>query len=174
MTLSSRLLTLLSAIVCSLAPTDAFTQAPSTPPLPETYYVPSKRENCQAEINAEHKTVLVRERGKAEILWQYPGWRRSLLLFDCHHAAIFHVGRLLSAGDITGNRIIISFVKDGQLIRTWSLQDLIFDLRNLTPANNYWRWGETNGIDQNGRLTLETVEKRRLYFDPSTGNLVEP
>ena len=168
-----RLLALLLATMCSLA-ASAAAQVPAAPPAPETYYVPSKRENCQAEINAERQEMLVRERGKTEILWRYPGWRRSFLLFDCHHGAIFHVGRLLSAGDIAENLTIISFLKDGNVIRTWRLKELIFDLRNLVPANGYWRWGETNGIDQDGRLTLETVEKRRLHFDPSTGAMIEP
>ncbi len=172
--MTHRALTTLFATLALLAGLSAAAQADmATHARPSDQVICSANETVCADmrVDPDHTTV----RAGDDVLWRVDRWFRDAYLTDdgAHLVAGEHGFVMLKAADGHAETVILTFWTDGQLIRTVTLAEIVGDLDNLWRSVSHYRWGTTDGFDENGRFVLHTVENRRIAFDVATGEIVE-
>jgi len=108
-------------------------------------------------------------------LWEMRGWPYAGYLDDD--------GEYVAAGDwdvqvlrrgYSGDEVIVSFYRRGDLIKSLRVTDILRRPKNLgAPSEAGYHWGAWVGFVGLHRFALETAEGRRLVYDVTTGGLVE-
>jgi hypothetical protein len=149
----------------------SFGDTPLPPPTVREVWSANRRFVAKMEPKTETTVVYrVETDGKRTRQWTMHGWFRvASLADDGEHLVAGHGGINLLPLSVTRNEPMIRFFKRGELIATVTLGDLIKDQRNLKRTASHLCWGNYLGLDEKGRYTVETVERKILVFDVTTG-----
>lgn len=100
-------------------------------------------------------------------LWSLPGWYRSIFispdgktLVTCYDGL-----NLLGRDDRRVETVMATFHHADGTRRNVTLGDLFLLLGSMPKTVSHYRWGHCVGFDKTGRFEIDTVEKRRLYYD---------
>jgi hypothetical protein len=70
--------------------------------------------------------------------------------------------------------IAVEFYRDGKLLKSYKVDDLVFNLTALPHSVSHYRWLEDAGEDlENNTIWIKTYEGRHLVFDMTTGKVIE-
>ncbi len=117
------------------------------------------------------RTELYRD---GSLLWWVPGVYRDLHVADDGlHLVAGYDGLNLLQPDYGPDTTMLTFWRQGSLLREVPLKELIVDLGSLPATVSHYLWGRVLGIDGQGRLVVQTIEKRWIAFDPATGRASE-
>lgn len=168
---------LILILLCSAAV--AFADSPLEAPMDKI--VCSNNQKYCAFLDYEHNRTTVyqiqrrssgKERHRRE-LWTMPGWfRNAALADDGEHLIVgYDGGNLLNLGS-RSNQTMLSFYRQGELLREIKLNQLIEDFTKLPRTMSHYAWCRSYGFDRSGKYAVTTFEKRRFEFDPATGESV--
>jgi hypothetical protein len=108
---------------------------------------------------------------KAARLWTVPGWHRAGFLADDgeHFVVGYFGGNLLNREHNKPDQVMLSFFRQGTLIRVVRLDEVIVDRAQLRRTVSHYAWGELVGFVGPRRFAVDTIEQRRLVYDVATG-----
>lgn len=70
--------------------------------------------------------------------------------------------------------IAVEFYRDGKLLKSYKVDDLVFNPMALPHSVSHYRWLEDAGEDlENNTIWVTTYEGRHLVFDMTTGKVIE-
>jgi hypothetical protein len=69
---------------------------------------------------------------------------------------------------------MLTFWKDGKLVRTVTVDELIPDKKILQRTVSHYSWGSISGLTKNGLLEVILEDGSKHYFDPTTGRRSKP
>lgn len=107
-------------------------------------------------------------------LWQIGGYYPVLFLADN--------GKGLVAGHAEGNLLpettrpdeaLIRFLSPDQSIKTVRVGEVLPDLKSLPKTVSHRAWGNYLGFDRAGRFGIGLYDGRSLWFDVTSGKLLE-
>lgn len=135
-------------------------------PLPAAYEVKSPDGKFVARTVPGAATTIT-ARGSDTPLWSLPGWYRSMFLSpDGKTLVTCYDGlNLLGRDDRRVETVMATFHHADGSRRNVTLGDLFLLLGSMPKTVSHYRWGQCIGFDKAGRFEIDTVEKRRLYYD---------
>lgn len=152
-------------------------RADSPPERPSRYTIYSRNRAFQAVLDPKSDTTTVYKLGKEQRkvrLWSMPGWYRvAYLANDGRHLVIGFDGMNLLPLNYRKEWKMVSFYDRGQLIRSYSLAQVILDCQNLRATASHFAWGTYWGINKRGEFVIDTEENRRLVYDVATGRRIK-
>jgi hypothetical protein len=114
--------------------------------------------------------VYKRSKGKTNKLWSMDGWYRvAALAADCEHFVTGYDGVNLLPDKFAANIVLLSFYRNGSLIRHVILSELVKDLAKLEKTASHWSWGNYVGIEKGTRYRIVTIDQGEVVFDMKTG-----
>jgi hypothetical protein len=157
---------------------------------PVTRKLTSGNRSCWAVTDAKRKvTTAYRAAGKAKPsgdgaagskqtkgkdveIWQIPGWYRvAALSRDCAYLVTGYDGvNLLPVGFDRGT-VMLTFYKNGKLLREVRLAELVPDLSKLRRTVSHVEWGRYIGVEKDHYYRVDTNDRGALLFDMTTGQL---
>lgn len=158
-------------LLVTLFPLSAFGDEPLAPPSLKIECSPGS--SVCAEMDPHQGTTVFRQvNGDRVVLWKMPGWFRvAFVADDGKHLVTGYAGwNLLARRD--PNETMLNFWREGRLLRSVSLKELLPDLNRLEKTVSHWHWGNYVGFDRNGQFVVETVDGKRHRYDVSTGEKV--
>ena len=164
----------LAAIGSALLPKPLLADTPLPPP--EKKEVWSSNKQFCAVMDPRKMTTTVyhlRGLGRREKDWAMYGWFRvASLADDGEHLIVGHAGMNLLPLDIRQDDVMLYFFKEGKLINSVTLGELVERKSSLKRTASHYYWGRCVGLDRRGNYVVETVENRTLVFDVTTGKPV--
>ena len=143
---------------------------------PTDLVVWSENKEFFAEIKyAEKKTTVYKAVNKEEKikLWEMDGWFRwTALSNDGKYFAIPYFGANLLNLDYQQDTIMLTIAKEGKIVKTVKLNELIEDFKNLRRTSSHYYWGNYFGFS-NGKYIIKTVEDNRFAVDLKTKELIK-
>ena len=151
----------------------AFADEPPEPAA--THKILSSTPTCWAITDAKtHVTTAFRteKSGKPSSLWSAPGWFRVAdLSTDCQFMVTGYDGGNLLPAKADGELVMLSFYRDGKIIRRIRLKELICNWSKLVRTASHWSWGNYIGAEKDFFYRVETQDRGELVFDMRTGNV---
>lgn len=127
-----------------------------------------------AFLDVRKKLTTVHQVGKPGKLWEMQGWFRvAALSNDGEYLVVGYHGMNLLNLNYSPDQVMLSFYRLGKLIRTVTLNELVRDLGHLQRTASHYLWGSYLGFDKNNHYLVETVEKRTIAFDVTTGKPID-
>jgi hypothetical protein len=120
----------------------------------------------------DRTTVVLRldDQGVLVKLWTMPGWNVWDSLSDdgdylvkCREELTTRRGK--------SNEPVLSIYRRGELRTSIRLEQILLDERRRGPSRPGSRWGECKGFVALHLFALDTIERRRLEYDVTTGEL---
>lgn len=103
-------------------------------------------------------------------LWSIAQWFRKLVVSDDGHFMVTEYDGLnLIPQNYDGKMVMITFWKDGKVLREVSLNELIPNKRILHKTVSHYAWGTLAGFKDDGMVEIRLVDDTRLIYDPKTG-----
>lgn len=140
--------------------------------VPETRRIPAPAGNCWVDTDAGDRatTAYRRVRGTTRTLWSINGWYRvAALAADCEHFVTGYDGVNLLPENYSPDTVMLSFYRNGNIIRRVTLAELVTDLSRLKKTVSHWSWGHYIGLEQGTRYRVTTVDHGDILFDMTTG-----
>jgi hypothetical protein len=149
----------------------ALADSPLPPPSIET----TKSANKRFEVVSDpEKGTRCIDSASSKELWKLPNWYRwSFLCDDGRHFITAYGGLNLLSQNYKGSDVMLTFWKDGKLVRTVTVDELIPDKKILQRTVSHYSWGSIPGITKNGLLEVILEDGSKHYFDPTTGRSAE-
>jgi hypothetical protein len=161
------------AALLLLTPLPAAADEPLAKPWPKT--VCSANTSYCAVMDPASWTTEVRIGEAGEMLWSMAGWFRLAALSDDGETLVAgYDGMNLLPLDYSPDLVVLTFYHRGTPIAEVTLDQVIDDFGALERTVSHYNWGHYLGFDQAGRYVIETVDGRRIAFDATTGDVVEP
>lgn len=147
---------------------------PLPPPKDYTVYSPQKAFCAEVGVESGIRVYSFADGRKQSELWSMKGWYRNIWLADDgKHLVIGYDGMNLIPVDYTADMVMITFVREGTVIREVKLKNLITDFRKLVRTVSHYYWGSFDGFDKSGNFAVTTVENKTVRFDITTGELAK-
>ena len=106
--------------------------------------------------------------------WSMEGWFRVIYVSDDPEILVTGFdGVNLVPLEAPGEVEILHFWRNGKLVRSYTLDQLVRNLRSLKRTVSHYHWGNYLGFDKDGKFRLRTAEEWILVFDARTGALVK-
>lgn len=149
-----------------LMATSTIARADEPLPVPETHEVKS-RDGAFFARSVPGGSTSVYARGSTTALWSIPGWYRWLFVAPDGRSLVtcYDGMQLLQRDHRVTNTVMATFHSATEEKRTVTLGDLLILLGSMPKTVSHYRWGTCVGFDKAGRFEIDTVEKRRLYYD---------
>ncbi len=61
---------------------------------------------------------------------------------------------------------VVSFWRQGALVRSYKLSEVVPDQRTLRRTDSHYEWGNYRGVDTDGTFRISMVDSTVLVFDP--------
>lgn len=140
-----------------------------------TYEPPGK--DVSPEINEANKLLLkyptsglYRNDGSITLLWpmQYISWQQRITLSsDGHHMVVW------GEWPRDYGALALSFFADGNLLRSYSVQELVTYPEELPHSVSHYQWLFDHKLDdERGLLSIETHNHEKYVFGLSTGGVL--
>ncbi|WP_411825565.1 hypothetical protein [Luteolibacter sp. AS25] len=97
----------------------------------------------------------------------------AFLCDDGRHFITAYGGLNLLPLNYKGSDVLLTFWKDGELVRTVTVDELIPDKKVLQRTVSHYSWGYISGVTKTGLLEVILEDDRKHYFDPTTGRRAE-
>jgi len=111
---------------------------------------------------------------ESKTLWSISQWFRKLVVSDDGHFLVTEYDGLnLIPQDFEGKMVMITFWKDGEVLREVTLDELIPDKKILRKTVSHYAWGTLWGFRPDGMVEIRLVDDTRLLYDPKTGRRAE-
>jgi len=160
-------------ILTMVATQSAFADEPPDPAA--THKIVSSSQTCWAVTDAKtHVTTAYRnaQQDKPVMLWSAPGWFRVAdLSADCRYLVTGYDGGSLLPANADGELVMLSFYRDGKIIRRIRLKELICDWSQLDRTASHLAWGNYIGTEEGFFYRVETKDRGAVVFDVRTGNV---
>ncbi|MBX9686988.1 MAG: hypothetical protein K2X27_09815 [Candidatus Obscuribacterales bacterium] len=152
----------------------ACADSPLPPPSYETVFSANKKYCISTDPDKKISEVsIVDKSGNKSKFWSMPGYFRNLFLAnDGEHLVIGYDGQNLLPLNYKSSLPMLTFVHKGKNIKTVLLKELIPDSSKLEKTASHWHWGDYSGFDSSGNFQIETVDHRKLKYDPATGKIL--
>jgi hypothetical protein len=140
--------------------------------VPTSHKITSPSSRCWAYTDVTSKTTTAyrREGKKTKKLWSVDGWYRVAgLAADCQHFVTGFAGVNLLPDPYDPSTVMLSFFRNGTLIRQVALHELVRDLSKLQKTASHWSWGYYVGVERKTRYRVGTVDRGEIVFDMTTG-----
>jgi hypothetical protein len=110
----------------------------------------------------------------ALVSWGIEGWLRIFWVLDDgeHLIAGYNGLNLVPQNDPT-SETILSFWRQGELLRAYTLADLGYKRGDLRRTVSHYHWGSYRGLNASGTFELSMVDGRTIVFEPTTGEVAE-
>ncbi len=79
----------------------------------------------------------------------------------------------LLSQNFKGADVMLTFWKDGLVVRTLTVDELIPDKKILHRTVSHYMWGSCSGITKGGLLGVILLNNSKLYLEPKTGQQVK-
>ncbi|PXX37861.1 hypothetical protein [Undibacterium pigrum] len=159
-----------SLFLTSLLLNDAFADAPLQAPKRTTFV----SENKQYLLRSDPQLGTQAMDKNKKLLWKVTGWfRLAFISNDGEYCVTVYEGLNLIPRDYREDMIMLTFWKHGKLLRKLTLKDIVPDKSILQESASHYYWGNTTGINEQGKFGLERADGMRMYFDVRTGKLVD-
>jgi len=107
--------------------------------------------------------------------WAMHGWFRVAFLDDRgDYLVCGHDGINLLPLKVAQDEPMLRFFKRGELIGIVTLGELLQSPSSMKRTASHYLWGNCLGMDARGHFVVETVEGKKIAFDPTTGQRVKP
>jgi hypothetical protein len=158
--------------LCLICATAAFGDSPLPPASVVTTKSTSNRFEAISDPNTGTTCVDV---SSSKELWKLPGWHRwSFLCDDGRHFITAYGGLNLLSQNYKGSDVMLTFWKDGKLLRKVTVDELIPDKKILQRTVSHFSWGTIPGITAEGLLEVILEDGSKHHFDPATGLRTKP
>jgi hypothetical protein len=105
--------------------------------------------------------------------WSVSGWERSFdIADDGDHLVVCYSGLNLLPLDYKPEWTMLRFYRRRELVREWTLRELVPNLAALRRTVSHYHWGACQGFQADGSYQVVTVDRGKLLFDVTTGRLV--
>jgi hypothetical protein len=152
----------------------ALADEPLEPPQSRRIVAPSGRCWVYTDAVRRSTTAYVNDKGKARALWAISGWYRvAALASDCEHFVTGYDGVNLLPENFSRDTALLSFYRNGVLIRSVTLAELVKDMSKLERTVSHWSWGHYVGLEGGTRYRVVTVDRGQILFDMKTGMPME-
>ena len=132
------------------------------------------RQFCAVADPKRNAVVVYRGGDRRTERWTLEPWERSFdIADDGDHMIVCYSGMNLLPLDYKPAWVMLRFYNRRQLVREWTLRELLPDLKKLERTVSHYEWGQCVGFDSNGSYEVETVDRGKLRFDVRTGSLVK-
>ena len=156
-------------LLASLMLSDAFADAPLQGPKKAIFI----SENKQYLLRSDPRLGTQAMDQNKKLLWKIPGWfRLAFISNDGEYCVTIYDGLNLIPKDYREDMVLLTFWKHGKVLRKLTLKDIVSDKRILKDSVSHYYWGNTLGVDEQGKFGLERADGKRMYFDVHTGKLV--
>jgi hypothetical protein len=144
-------------------------------PLPLPSVQTTKSENKRFEVASDPKKgTRCIDLSTSKELWKLPDWYRwSFLCNDGRHFISAYGGLNLLSQNYKGSDVMLTFWRDGKIIKTITVDELIPNKKILRRTVSHYSWGSIPGITKNGLLEVLLEDGSKHYFDPTTGQRVK-
>ena len=140
---------------------------PLPPPARVTATSPNGAIRAVSEPRVGTRVEDVRRR---TVLWRVPSWHRSIFVADDgRHLVTGYDGLNLIPTDYSADLALITFWREGRQIGEVTVAELFPDRAVLQRTVSHHAWGTIDGIDARGRLKVQRIDGKTLYFDVATG-----
>lgn len=132
------------------------------------------------------------EDGTSNLLWKTEGWYSFSVFLSEDARHLVRLERLVELGDAPEKSVGIAFYEDGNLLRQYSIADLVKDQGKFLRSTSFYRWilkdvlppGSPKGsIDPDAQLLAPTLQLNNVFvlstcdgieyhFDVVTGNIL--
>jgi len=112
--------------------------------------------------------------GRTNWLWSIEGsYQEGWLSDDGEYFVGCYEGLNFLPLSFTKDLTILSFFKQGTLMGSVRLDQLITDFSKLKRVGSQYRWSKYIGLNACGLIAGETIEGKKILFDITTGSAVE-
>lgn len=137
----------------------------------------SKNKNFYAVSDSQKKLITLYgitwrgKIGRSKRLWVIDSYFKKIWLTNC--------GEYLIASDLDNDLLplsyskdqaILSFFKEGKLIKEARVDQVIKDFSKLQKRDAGYGWGKYLGLNAAGHFVIEDIEGEKMLFDVKTGN----
>jgi len=136
------------------------------PPLaPQRITVSSAQKRYSAVSDPKsNETRVFRGRPSGQPLWTVDGWHGVLFLGDDGTLAIGQPGNNLLDRDYKPSDVLLQLYRDGKVVRTITVGEVIPDSNLLRETTSHWYWGIFEGFSQ-GKFWLKRQDGKRFSFE---------
>ena len=147
---------------------------PMPKPAKVTVHSPNNKSYAFSEPDPTVPTTTVFEDASKAKLWSMKGWYRSFWLADDgEHLVVGYPGLNLLSQKHAKDEALVWFYEKGELVAKGTLDQIVADEAHLEKTVSHYHWGMGKGFDEKGRFVIETVERKEVVFDVTTGKIVE-
>lgn len=166
---------LISSALVLVAALAALADSPPPPPSTREFYSPNRQFVALSEPATNTITTYrVGPGGTFSKLWSMQGWEYNAWLADDgeHFVASYH-GMNLIPRNFERDMTMLRFYENGKLFKMIGLDEVVQDQANLMETASHYFWGYFLGRDEKGRVVVATVDGNELFYDATTGDLLE-
>ena len=160
------------AILCACLFTSTMAWGDEPLEIPQSRKIAPPSGNCWAYTDTATRTTTAykRNNGKSIRLWAIDGWYRVAgLAAGCEYFVTGYDGVNLLPTHYARNTVMLSFYRNGSLIRQVTLPDLVKDPSKLQKTASHWSWGYYVGVERRTHYRVGTVDRGEIVFDMTTG-----
>ncbi len=155
----------------SLLLDDAHADSPLLPP----HKITRTSQNRQYQIISDPLLGTKVQDKNNRLLWKMPGWFRAPFISDDgEYCVTEYDGLNLIPQDYSSDMVMLTFWKRGKVLRKVRLKKIVPDKHILKETVSHYYWGNSMGIDEQGKFMVMRADEKRLFFDIHTGKLVTP
>jgi hypothetical protein len=136
-------------------------------PLPAPYRVTLSSEKKRYSVVSEptrNETQVFRGRPSGKPLWTVEGWHQVLFISDEGTLAIGQPGNNLLERNYQPTDVLLRLYRDGKLVRTVTVAEVIPDRKLLRETVSHWYWGVFEGFSK-GKFWLKRLDGKRFSFE---------
>lgn len=152
----------------------AHADGPMPRPETKTFYSPDRSIVVVADPRHWLTTVyrVRKENGAREQLWSMHGWSSFMAPSnDGKHLVMANWQTMPLSVSHRTDEVMLYFVRQAQVIRVFTLDQMIDDISKAPRSVSHYRWGTYEGINSSGKFVIKTFE-RTLTFDLKTATRV--
>ena len=148
--------------------------APLAPPARQELCSPSGSYCVVLNPGSSAQAFHVFPDGRREFVWSVPGWHRYPLVLDDGEHFISDCQSLLvpDSPSVDPEYVLLTVYYRGNVTTQVRLREVLANIHSLQPTSSHVTWGRCAGVTPMGELILKTVEKRMLFLNINTGELV--
>lgn len=115
---------------------------------------------------------LYRNDGSNTPLWTVD-WNANEVIVSSDGHSLVRWGPFPVGGNF--DEIALEFYRDGQLLKSYQVDDLVSEPSKLPETVSHYLWLKTSSYDDaTGQLSLETETGEQYHFDVQSGAIIEP
>ena len=134
---------------------------------------PNKKAYATMDVDTNITTVYKKnQKGDDAPLWSMLGWFPVAFISNSgDYLAIGYDGNNLLNLDYKKNEPILYIVKHGELLRQFTLDQIITDFSKMPRTVSHYNWGTYIGFNSKDEFIIETFDNRQIALNIETGKI---